>query len=229
MITIIKSKKKVIIGQKYSNYDIILIEFNQEQLEQINKSKYMEYNIRNNIITNIPTNIIKIQFGGWFNMNIQTFLHPQINLLIFGFKFNLQIDNLPSKLKHLSLGASFNHQVNNLPQELHTIIFGGNFNQSIDMLPESIIYIYLSGGFNHSINNLPIGLKKLTLTGIFFKHSIDLIPDSIEILVLHPKYELEINKLPKKLIAIKFNKNIKCEINLIKLKQLTNSNIKCMN
>lgn len=226
MIIINKKRKNIIVNKEITIYNELLIEFNQEQLKQISNCNYIEYNIIKNIIINIPENIKKIIFNGWFNIDIQNYLHSTINLLSFGFSYNLPIDNLPSKLNKLILGSSFNQNVSNLPLELKMIIFGNNFNQQIDMLPESITYIYLCGDFNHSVNNLPSKLEKITLIGTAFNRSIDSLPDSVKILVLNCHYDFEINKLPQKLILINFPKNKKCAIDFDKLKKITNAEIK---
>jgi hypothetical protein len=225
MITITKKKKNFKVECEFDNSNS-LIEFNQIQLEQISRCNYIEYNIKHSIITNIPSNIKKIVFGSHFNKNIQPFLHPAINLLNFGYEFNLPIDNLPTELKKLILGVKFNQKVDNLPLGLEMIIFAGIFSQPIDMLPHSIKYIYLSGRFNQNIDNLPLGLVKIFLTGYNFSYPIDSLPDSVEIIKLNPIYKTEIKKLPTQLKTIFIDKYVKCQIDLHKLYKLAkNKNI----
>ena len=228
MFTIRKKRKCISIDYCFDNCNYSkYISFSDEELTQIKKCNYMEYNIKNKIILNIPTNINKIVFGGWFNLDAQPFLHPNIHMIKFGYEFNQLVNNLPSELKHLTLGAKFNQLINNLPLGLKQLFIGGLFNQPVDMLPESLEIIFLSGCFNQSVDNLPIGLKILTITGLGFTHSIDSLPDSIEFLRLNPKFICKINKLPKKLISIKFICNFifNDKIEFEKLKKITNANI----
>lgn len=228
MISLEKKRKCVKIYYNFYNHDNeLFLEFNNDQLDQIKKCIYMEYKIKDKIIKNIPTNINKIVFGGWFNLDAQPYLHSNIQMIKFGYEFNQLVNNLPSKLKHLTLGVKFNQSIDNLPNGLKKLFFGGNFNQPINMLSESLEIIYLSGGFNQPVDNLPNRLKMLIINGFAFNHSIDSLPDSIEFLQLHPQYKIPIIKFPKKLLLIKFicNSYVKCKIDLEKIKKITNANI----
>jgi hypothetical protein len=137
MFTVSKKRKIVLV---YCNFNDtinpnIIIEFNTEHIELIKKSNCIEYNIKNKIISNIPGNIIKIIFGGWFNLDAQPYLHQDIQMIKFGHEINQQVNNLPSNLIHLTLGAKFNQPVNNLPAGLKYLYFGGSFSYPVDMLP----------------------------------------------------------------------------------------------
>jgi len=247
MIIMSKIKYKCIANDILLNFDKskILISFDDEQLNKIARCKFIEYKIKKHIITNIPSNIKSIEFTGWFNMDIQPYLHVSIEMLIFGHEFNQPIDNLPSGLKKLILGANFNQKVNNLPSCLLMLIIGGSFNQSVDMLPESIESISFSGCFNQKVNNLPSNIKIVRLFGYSFSQSIDSLPDSVEILEFNSRCNISINKLPHNLKQLKFiniyinklphnlqqlkfinigniSSNIDCEI----IKKLTNAKIK---
>lgn len=229
MISIHKKRKCIKVNYVFNNTNNIniFLKFDEEQLNQIKNCNFMEYNIRDKIIINIPANINKIVFGGWFNLNAQSYLDSNILIIKFGYEFNQEINNLPSKLKHLTLGVKFNQAINNLPLGLKKLFIGGSFNQPIDLLPESLEELLLSGCFNHFVDNLPMGLKMLYITGFAFDHSINSIPNSIEILHLHPEYRIKINKLPKKLLLIKFDGYTKCKVDLNELKKITNAKIKC--
>ena len=162
-----------------------IIELCLSELDIIKKCHYLEDGIKDKIITNIPTNIIKIYFDFRFNLDIQNYLHPEILMLEYGSEFNKPIDNLPLELEILKLGLKFNHPVS--------------------MLPESLEILYLSNQFNQDISNLPSGLKTLRLTGYKFNQSINSLPDSIdsiELIELNNDYMTEINKLPKKISKI---------------------------
>ncbi len=223
MIQLHTKRRCCYINEHCNKFNTEFIEFDLKNLKQIEKCYLIEYKICRTIITNIPLNIIKIIFCGWFNVDIQPFLHSEFNSLEFGHEFNQLVDNLPLKLKHLVLGDRFNQSVNNLPQQLESIIFGGGFNQPVDMLPESLQMIYLSGKFNHPVNNLPTKLKKITLSGFKFNHTINTLPDSVEMLVLNPGYNLKIDKLPKNLTLIKFSTRGGIDKNI--LRQLTDADI----
>jgi hypothetical protein len=176
------------------------IEFNKEELELFKKCNFLKYNITNKkIITNIPTNIIKINFN-YLDQDIQPFLHSEIKMLDFGFDYNYPVDNLPSKLEFLRLGPNFNHPINNLPTSIKTIILSGTmFNYTVDLLPESLETLVLPGNYNQPLNCLPSNLKILRINTKEFNQSINSLPDSIEILHLNNNYNVDIDKLPKKL------------------------------
>lgn len=93
----IKKKKKV-IAINLENQDVIIphIKFEPMQIELISNCFTLYYNINNNIIINIPENIINIQFCSEFNQNILPFLHEYIICIAFGNKFNKDVLNLPS-------------------------------------------------------------------------------------------------------------------------------------
>lgn len=224
MITIHKKRKNCQV-YFHDKTDTEFLSFEPEQFVMISKCVSIEYNIKDKIILNIPENITSIIFGGWFNLDIQPYLHPHIKLLKFGFEFSQSVDNLPSGLEHLTLGVKFNHPVNNLPLGLKTLIIGGGFSQSVDMLPETLEVLYLSGVFSHSVDNLPIGLKTLRLLGYSFNQPIDSLPDTIGVLQLNPKYELPIYKLPSNLKSLVFDKYVECKVDLHQVRKITNAKI----
>lgn len=224
MIAIHKKRKNCQV-YFHDETDTEFLSFEPEQLVMISKCISMKYDIDNKIILNIPENITSIIFGGWFNLDIQPYLHPHIKSLKFGFEFSQSVDNLPSGLEHLTLGAKFNQTINNLPLGLKTLIIGGGFSQTIDMLPETLEVLYLSGVFSRSVDNLPIGLKTLKLTGSSFNHSINSLPDTIEVLQLNPRYELPIYKLPSNLKSLVFDKYVECKVDLHQVRKITNAKI----
>lgn len=223
MLVISKRRKncKIITQNKTDKF----LSFEPEQITQISKCTSMEYKIRNEIIINIPLNILSIVFDKNFNLDIQPYLHSNIKLLKFGLYFGLPIDNLPIYLEHLELGSNFNQKIDNLPTRLKILIIGKGFSQSINMLPETLEILSLSGNFNYPIDNLPIGLKTLRLAGCSFDYSIDLLPDTIETLELNVHYRKPINKLPKKLKLLVFDKYAKCRVNIGRIIKITNAKI----
>jgi hypothetical protein len=224
MITIHKKRKNCQV-YFHDEADTEFLSFEPEQLVMISKCVSIEYNIKNKIILNIPENITSIIFSGWFNLDIQPYLHPHIKSLKFGFDFNQSMDNLPNDLEYLTLGAKFNQTINNLPLGLKTLIIGGIFSQTVDMLPENLEVLYLSGGFSHFIDNLPIGLKTLRLLGYSFNQPIDSLPNTIEILQLNPKYKRPIYKLPSNLKSLVFDKYVECKVDLHQVRKITNAKI----
>lgn len=206
-IMIVLTAKKKCVSVNYSSndkYDVnIIMEFDKEHLEIIKKRNCIEYKIKDKIISNIPWNIIKIIFGGWFNLDIQPYLHKDIQMIKFGLEFNQQVNNLPSNLIHLTLGSKFNQPIDNLPSGLKYLYLGCSFSHPVDMLPESLEILFLAGRFNYPVNNLPQGIKELRIIGSEFNFPVDSLPNSLEILQLHHAYKIPINKLPKKLQVLK--------------------------
>jgi hypothetical protein len=81
-------------------------------------------------------NIRHISFCQYFNENVDDLAHlPNVESIVFGSKFNQQVDNLPKTLKSLTFSYDFNQRVDNLPERLTSIIFGCGFNQRVDKLP----------------------------------------------------------------------------------------------
>jgi hypothetical protein len=76
------------------------------------------YNLIN--ATDIPAgvfqNIKHISFNNSFNKNVDAlnFL-PNIESIVFGYKFNQRVDNLPETLTSLTFNNNFNRSVNKLP------------------------------------------------------------------------------------------------------------------
>ena len=171
MILITKKRKTIKLDYIY-NYNVDILSFLTEQLEQIKKSQTIYYNIETKIINNIPSNILNIQFCCKFNIDILNFLHSDIKYLAFGNNFNQQVDNLPSKLLNLQFGHEFNQLVNNLPFGIKRLVFGYEFNQNIDYLPVDLEQIIFGHEFNQSIDNLPLSIKYINF-GKKFNFSIN--------------------------------------------------------
>lgn len=176
-------KKKKVIKVELKNQDVIIphIKFEPIQLEYISKCKILYYNIiQHTIISNIPENIINIQFCSEFNQNILSFLHKYIICIAFGDKFNKEVMNLPSYLENLQFGKCFNQYVSNLPTRLKRLSFGYEFNKPVDYLPNGIEYLTFGHNFNQSISNLPNSIKFIGF-GYNFNQSINVLSLNINL------------------------------------------------
>ena len=103
-----------------------------------------------------------IEFGIQFNQPICDYLPPRIEKIVFNEKFNKfnqSVDNLPKKLKKITLGYHFNQPVDNLPTGLQRLTFGNEFNQQLDNLPIGLQSLTISKKYNHPLNNLPTSVK----------------------------------------------------------------------
>lgn len=63
---------------------------------------------------------------------ICTCVSNSITHIIFGSKFNQEVDELPENLTNLIFGYNFDKKVNNLPKKLTHLIFDFYFNQKVD-------------------------------------------------------------------------------------------------
>ena len=103
--------------------------------------------------------------------NININLPTTIIQLVLGYYFNQSLDYLPNSIESIVFSedadeyklSNFNHNVDNLPNSIEYIRFGNKFNQSINNLPDSIVNINFSDNsyFNREINKLPLMLEYL--------------------------------------------------------------------
>jgi hypothetical protein len=61
-----------------------------------------------------------------------------ITHLVYGPRFNEEVNELPFNLTHLTFGIDFNQTVNKLPPNITHLTFGSNFNQSLKCLDRLI-------------------------------------------------------------------------------------------
>jgi len=73
--------------------------------------------------------------------------------------FNQPVDNLPNRLKCVTLGHSFNQKVDNSPKTLTHLTFGYNFNQEVDNLPSNMEKIKIRRDKQNLIKKIPFGCK----------------------------------------------------------------------
>ena len=70
------------------------------------------------------------------------------------------IDYLHNNIEELELGYRFNLELNNLPTSIKKIIFlNSNYNAELNNLPNSIEYIQLPFRYDKKILNIPTKLK----------------------------------------------------------------------
>ena len=207
----IKKKKKV-IKIELKNQDVIIphIKFEPIQLKFISNCCTLYYNIiQHTMISNIPENIINIQFCSEFNQNILPFLHEYIICIAFGEKYNKDVLNLPSYLENLQFGRCFNQSVSNLPTRLKRLTFGVEFNKPVDYLPNGIKYLTFGHNFNQSVYDLPNSIKFIGF-GYNFNQSIDSLSlnKNLEQIVISSssKFNNDISILPSniKLVCLPF-------------------------
>ena len=149
-----------------------------------------------------------IEFGIQFNQPICDYLPPRIEKIVFNEKFNKfnqSVDNLPKKLKKITLGYHFNQPVDNLPTGLQRLTFGCNFNHPVDNLPIGLKRLRFSHNFNQPVDNLPSGLQRLTF-GYEFNQPLNNLPSGLQKLIISDTYNKPLNNLPAsvKITRIKY-------------------------
>ena len=102
-----------------------------------------------------------------------------ITHLTFGEYFNKPLGKLPKSLTHLTLGICFDQIVNNLPDTLKFLKFGYAFNKDLGDLPNSIEYLEFGYKFNKSIKQFPNNLKLIIIDKTY--NYLHLIPKNIKV------------------------------------------------
>ncbi len=171
----------------------------------------------NGPISGIPNTLETIIFGPKYNTQID-WLNSRLKKIKFGNNFNLTVNNLPDTLNYLCFGYYFNKSVDNLPQGIKYLEFKHNFNQLVNNLPSSIIFLKFGFEFNQSVNNLPCGIKYLEF-GRCFNQSVDYLPSSIKYISFGDNFNQSIDDLPCNLINIYISSsnynNFNRDINLL--------------
>lgn len=116
-------------------------------------------------------------------------------------KFNIELINLPSKLKILSISSNnFNQPLNLLPNDLEYLYINSeSFNNKLDSLPRFLKILSICAlEFTYDINNLPLGLEILHLNiSNNISCSFDYLPDSVLCLYLISSYiNSDLSNLP---------------------------------
>lgn len=195
-----KNIKGSINLEKFKYLNILYCQ-NNKITEIINICNLKYLNCSDNFIMdlNLPDSLLGINCSNnplrklYYPINIKPLIYPKnLTHLIFGDKFNQEVNNLPNGLNYLKFGYDFDMSVDNLPHKLlkkepivklsgknktlsdypcriKTLIFGHDFNQPIDKLPGGIEFITFGKLFNQNIDKLSFrkSLKKI----YFYKDS----------------------------------------------------------
>uniref|UniRef100_A0A6C0C794 F-box domain-containing protein n=1 Tax=viral metagenome TaxID=1070528 RepID=A0A6C0C794_9ZZZZ len=100
---------------------------------------------------------LRIKSLGWGSTSISSdCVPPSVRRLIFGTRYNLPIQSLPSFITKIQFGDHFNQPIDNiLPENLISLKFGLNFNQPIDKcIPSSVTRLIFGEKFHQSIANM---------------------------------------------------------------------------
>ena len=161
--------------------------------ENFNKGEYSKFN---QIVDNLPNNLIHLTFGYCFYQSVDK-LPDSLTHLSFGCYFNKSADNLPKNLTHLTFesDAQFNQSVDKLPKKLTHLTFGKWFDQSVNKLPKNLTHLTFGKWFNQSVNKLPTSLTHLTF-GYCFGKSVHILPKSIIELGFYSHHKIK-NDIPE--------------------------------
>lgn len=115
---------------------------------------------------------------------------------IYLFNNNL-IDQIPDNVRSLILSKTFDKSIDNLPSTIEKLQINGKFNQKINKLPSNLIHLQLTGKFDNYIINFPNHLEYLKFGDIYSKELSNL-PVSLKSLTIGLNYEYKLNleKLP---------------------------------
>ena len=99
------------------------------------------YNFNQHIV--IPGGIKKLSLNS-NSQSIIDYLPSSIEELVFGWTFNLELDDLPSSIKKIKIrNASYNKKLNNLPSSLETLKLSSKYKVSIDREYKNLLIVYL--------------------------------------------------------------------------------------
>eukprot|EP01112_Ceratiomyxa_fruticulosa_P006091 TRINITY_DN16892_c0_g1_i1.p1 TRINITY_DN16892_c0_g1~~TRINITY_DN16892_c0_g1_i1.p1 ORF type:complete len:315 (+),score=16.56 TRINITY_DN16892_c0_g1_i1:124-1068(+) len=151
----------------------------------------------------LQINLTYLTLSTNFNKPVSTLLPHKIIRIVFGYKFDKPITNLPISVTQLQFGNDFQQTVDGvLPPKLTHLSFVGKFNQPVNSLPGTLQHLSLSFFFNQPVNRLPHGLSHLLLD-YFFRQSISDLPATITHLELR-NTKVSIENLPLSLIHLTF-------------------------
>ena len=135
-----------------------------------------------NYYTNLPQNLERL-----------TILNDNIIL-----QFALELNNLPSKLKHLILSNVIIRELNNLPTKLETLYISYTSISNLDYLPETLKRLECAHNRITSLDNLPRGLEYLDC-GYNEISQLNNLPDGVKQLNCESNKIISIDRLPKSL------------------------------
>jgi len=178
---------------------------------------HLEFFYEFNLPIVIPSTVIHLTFGEYFNHPIKNCIPSSVTHLIFGQEFNQPIidcipssvthlefgwdfdqsikNNIPSSVTHLKFGYEFNKSINNLPSSVTHLTLGTKFNRQIKKMPSSITHLKFGDEFNRSIYNISQSITHIRF-GNFFNQSLCGIPTTIIEIKIY-KYNINVNKMYK--------------------------------
>ena len=223
-INILFLKKIIVFGKNFNN-NIGMLPSNVEKI-------FLGKNFQKSI-TDIPSSIKSIVFANdSIFFNSLDYLHNELNELILGDEYNLQINKLPYGLKTLVLGKHYYLKISVFPNNLSYLDIGESYQDSLDNLPESLETLVIGGKFNNFIK-YPNNLKHFIIkNNCIFNKELDNLPnliylsiqndyrfpmnnlvDSILCLSLGDFYNGNINKFPPKLQKLILSDNFNYNFN----------------
>eukprot|EP00026_Physarum_polycephalum_P005006 Phypoly_transcript_05032.p1 GENE.Phypoly_transcript_05032~~Phypoly_transcript_05032.p1 ORF type:complete len:314 (-),score=60.25 Phypoly_transcript_05032:122-1063(-) len=174
--------------------------------------------------SSIPTKSVlkKLGFAPEKNQQLKN-IHKFTSLthLVFGYRFNHPVDNLPFSITHLTLGDDFVQPVDHLPPSLLSLTFGARFDRPVPLLPSSLTSLTFGNGFNQIVSYpppssppvptspdsfLPPSLTSLTF-GKFYNQPIESLPPFLTFLTFGDKFDAQIQEFPPNLTELKFGMN----------------------
>lgn len=122
--------------------------------------------------------------------------------IMFGSKFNQNVDHLPDNITHIVFHSSFNQNVDFLPQSITYLEFIGTFNKNINNLPNKLTHLNLSEKFNRSIDNLPKHLIHLSIYDTF-RQNVACLPKNLKNLkIYHKRHHICISNIDERIEKI---------------------------
>ena len=106
----------------------------------------------------IPQNVTHLTFGHHFNQRVNL---PNIKYLQIDCNNIDIIENLPNSIEEIIFGSRFNLELQNLPNSIKKISFDyyGDYDKKLNCLPEFVEYLELNRDYNNKIKKFPLNLK----------------------------------------------------------------------
>jgi hypothetical protein len=118
-----------------------------------------------------------LEFGYFFDQNIDNLVLPSLLYLRFGDEFNKPVDNVNNftKLKILKFGEKFNHPIQLYLQDLIYVKFGSRFNRPVVLQLPELTHLRFGENFDQPIHRDDLVLPKLSALefGNFFNRPLD--------------------------------------------------------
>ena len=154
----------------------------------------------------LPNDLEELVIGDNYDININKLPHNLKNLVL-GKKFSSKIYNFSLGLKYLDIGKSYTYNLDNLPETLETLIIGGKFNGKI-IYPDKLKHFIISpdSEYNADLKDLPKSLIYLSIQNNYM-FQISNLPENLFCIELGEFYNGNIIKFPKNLKKIKLCKD----------------------